>query len=265
MEILNTISWESLRDQFLSAKPFNHIIIDNFFTDEVAALLTSEFPDYEDDCWSCYDTALENKKTLNHWDRFQENIYRVMAFLNNQKFVDCIESLTGISDIQPDIGLNGAGLHLHKTGGKLNVHLDYSLHPKLKLERRLNIIIYLSDNWKGEWGGGLQLWSHDASKEQPLKCEKKIEVKFNRAVIFDTTQNSWHGLPEDLKCPEGIYRKSLAIYYLTEPRSHISERGKALFSPHGTQKDDQGILDLIKKRADLKTFDQSYRKSKQKI
>ena len=119
-----------------------------------------------------------------------------------------------------DIGLNGGGWHIHKKGGKLNQHLDYSLHPKLGLERKLNIIIYLNSNWKKEWKGNLGFWSNESNKE-PGNLVREIEPKFNRAILFDTTQNSWHGLPEPVNCPKGEYRKSLAIYYLCKPSKKL--------------------------------------------
>ena len=110
-----------------------------------------------------------------------------------------------------DSGLNGGGWHIHKQGGKLNTHLDYSLHPKLKLERKLNLIVYLNPDWNAEWGGALGFWGNESSSK-PGELVKEIPPKFNRAVIFDTTVNSWHGLPDPLRCPEGQSRKSLAVY-----------------------------------------------------
>jgi Rps23 Pro-64 3,4-dihydroxylase Tpa1-like proline 4-hydroxylase len=264
MDFINELNFEKLQREFNEAEPFNHVIIDNFFKENIAEAIEREFPEYNDNMWALYDNAIEHKKTMNHWDRFKPNQYRAFNFLNSTFFVESVEKLTGIIGLHADIGLNGGGLHIHRKGGKLNVHLDYSLHPKLKLERRLNIIIYMSKIWDPAWGGGLQLWTHDAETHQPKECAKTIEIKFNRAVIFDTTKNSWHGLPDELECPEGQYRKSLAMYYLTEPRALTSERGKALFAPHKQQKNDRSVLDLIEKRSSLSTFDQVYRTKKTK-
>ena len=123
-----------------------------------------------------------------------------------------------------------------------------------------NIIIYMCKDWQESWGGHLGLWSHDAKKNKPKDCIQKIAPIFNRAVLFDTTCNSWHGLPEELKCPDGVYRKSLAVYYLSTPRKDISTRGKALFAPYKDQSTDKDILDLIKKRSNIKTAQDVYKK-----
>ena len=88
---------------------------------------------------------------------------------------------------------------------------------------------------------------------------KQIEPKFNRAILFDTTQNSWHGLPNPLKCPKTEFRKSMAVYYLCEPPKNINKRGKALFAPTDEQENDKAVIDLIKKRSDIKTASSTYK------
>ena len=47
------------------------------------------------------------------------------------------------------------------------------------------------------------------------ECKIKTYPKLNRAVIFQTNNISWHGLPEPLQCPEDVYRKSFAYYYIS--------------------------------------------------
>ena len=42
-----------------------------------------------------------------------------------------------------DPGLHGGGWHIHSNKGNLNPHLDYSIHPKMDIQRRLNLIVYL--------------------------------------------------------------------------------------------------------------------------
>jgi Rps23 Pro-64 3,4-dihydroxylase Tpa1-like proline 4-hydroxylase len=258
--MLNKIDYQKLQQQFLSSEPFNHVVIDNFFEKEFALKLEKDFPDFNDKSWYHYDNPIEHKKAMNHWDKFPKNTYETFSFLNSKTFIDQLEKLTNINELIPDIGLNGGGWHMHGKGGKLNVHLDYSIHPKLMLERRINIIIYLCKDWQESWGGELGLWSHDEKNNAPKDCIHKISPIFNRAVIFDTTKNSWHGLPEELKCPDNVYRKSLAIYYLSNPRKEASKRGKALFAPYKDQVNDPKILELIQKRSNIYSAKDVYKK-----
>ena len=118
--------------------------------------------------------------------------------------------------------------------------------------QKLNIIIYVNPNWKKEWGGALGLWSNESS-EKPGDLVTSVWSKFNRAIIFDPTQNSWHGLPEPLTCPENETRKSLAAYFLCQPPENTDTRGKALFAPTKDQQGNTEILELIKKRSDTKS------------
>ena len=240
--------------------PYPHFVIDNFFEPKIAKLIEKEFPNFDDSCWHEYGNALEIKKVLNNWNNFPPAIYRIFNFLNSSDFVNFLSKklFNNKTILFSDSGLNGGGLHIHKTGGKLNTHLDYSIHPKLGLQRKLNIIIYLNSKWKKEWGGNLGLWGNESSKK-PGKLMKEIEPKFNRAILFDTTCNSWHGLPEPLMCPKNQYRKSLAVYYLCEPKKNTSLRGKALFAPSQKQIGNKEVLKLIKLRSKIKTASSVYK------
>lgn len=251
-KIINDIDWEGLSVSFLQGKPFNHIVIDNFFVPEIAQKISDQFPSYEDSFWYAHNNVVEVKKLVNHWDRFPPETYQAFSYLNSSEFLDNLKKLSDLKTIYSDNGLNGGGWHMHNNVGKLNVHKDYSIHPKLGLWRKLNLIVYLSKEWKSEWGGALELWSHDKENDKPLRKEKALDVKFNRAVIFDTTQDSWHGLPEEMKAPEGHFRKSLAIYYLTDPDKNAEPRKRALFTASEKQLGDKRVEEFIKKRSEWK-------------
>ena len=234
-----------------SGFPFYHHIIDEFLDKEQAIKISKEFPEYNSNYWFFYNNPLENKKSCNNWYAFGPETYKTFAHLNSKEFIFQLQEITGIEKLYPDIGLHGGGLHIHGRGGKLNVHLDYSIHPKLKLQRKLNLILYVTENWNSEWGGGLEFWSHNTETNRPKENIVTVNNMFNRAVLFDTTQNSWHGFPEPITCPEGVYRKSLAVYYLTEPPEGTDPRPRALYAPTKEQETNQEILKLIEKRVKL--------------
>lgn len=228
-------------------EPYTHYVIDNFVDDEIAHKLSDEFMKFESLSWFTYDSAIEVKKTCNNWFCFPPETYKFFQYLNSPAFVASLSHLTGI-DLIPDHGMHGAGWHIQPSGGKLNVHLDYSIHPKLHLERRINFIYYLTPGWDTSWGGNLEMWSHDAETNQPKELIKTVENKFNRAVLFDTAQNSWHGFSQAITCPTDKHRKSIAMYYLCEPSTGAAQRNRALFAPTNEQKNDDEIKKLIEQR-----------------
>jgi len=252
----NGINWDSVEsqiDNFGNKPPFDYVVIDDFFKKEFAETLSNEFPSYDSETWHGYDNPIEVKKVCNNWNLFPKNTYSTFSYFNSEEWLKYLSlKLTDGKSLFADSGLNGGGWHIHKRGGKLNTHLDYSLHPKLGLQRKLNIIIYMNPNWKEEWGGALGLWGNE-SIEKPGDLVVSVWNKFNRAVIFDTTQNSWHGLPEPLVCPASEARQSLAAYFLCEAPEGIDARGKALFAPTKEQEKDAEILELIKKRSSIES------------
>ena len=244
------INFSALKEQFLSAKPFNHVIIDNFFEPEVANKIAEEFPPHGSIVWTVsYNNPIEVKKACSHWDRFPKTIYEAIFYLCGNDFVNSLVDLTGNKNIRADYGLNGGGMHSHASGGKLNVHQDYSVHPKIPYKRNYNIIVYMTPNWNPNWGGSLSLWSHDEITNKPKQVEKNVDCMFNRAVIFDTTQNSWHGLPEKVTCPPYLARRSLAVYYISDINEDTSKRSRAYFVPHAEQKENPEIVKFCEERS----------------
>lgn len=226
--------------------PFPHYIFDSFIDSEQAEKLVREFPDYHDNRWFVYDNPLEKKRAIRDWGAFPAETYRFIHWLCSPDFVSQLCDITGDVDIVPDMGLHGAGWHLQGRGDHLNVHLDYSIHPLLGLQRKYNLIVYLSD-WEPKWGGSLQLWSGDSAHPDAVRAS--ITPRRGRAVLFDTTQNSWHGYFEPLVCPENVYRRSIAMYYLTSPGTGTDPRKRALYAPNSQQRSDPEIQALIKARS----------------
>lgn len=243
---------------FKGASPFDHCVIDDLFHEDIARDLEEEFPDYSSSDWFYYKNAIENKKTINDWNKFPALTYSVFNFLISKYFRDLLSEHIGVP-LYEDPGLHGGGWHIHGKNGNLNPHYDYSIHPKIGLQRKINIIIYLSSSLRPEHGGHLGLWEHDSIANTTGKLVHEVFPKFNRAVIFDTTQHSWHGMSRLLNQPDGIYRKSMAVYYLTDPPPGVDTRERALFAPRDSQKDNLSVQKLIQDRADSVNYSKVYR------
>lgn len=210
--------WETqldhLSDIYQKAGPFPHIQLDDFLETDTAALASDAFPSVNDTGWIHYVHLNEKKHGLNKRDLLPEFLRNVIDDLNSPGFCQFLSKLTGIPNLLPDDSMEGGGLHQSKRNGFLNVHADFTVHPhKPSWRRRVNLLVYLNPEWKPEYGGELELWERDMSR-----CSKRILPLLNRAVIFNTDEDSYHGLPDPIRCPESMTRKSIALYYFTEEK-----------------------------------------------
>lgn len=231
------------------SRPFEHYVIDDFFECDRAHALLQEFEPYSSSHWFEYLSPLERKRTIREWGRFGSTTYQTFQYLCGPEFVSWLQDLTGVRDLRPDYGLHGAGWHIHQRGDHLNLHLDYSRHPRLDLQRRYNLIVYLCPDWDPSWGGALELWSHDRDQQLPGQCESEIMPGMNRAVLFDTSGSCWHGFPQPLACPPTQYRRSLAMYYLGPLYQDVPDRPRARYAPRPDQMHDAEVLELIDRRS----------------
>lgn len=183
-------------------------------SNDKAELLLSKYPAIEQEVWD--NTTYINQKNKFTLTKFGEKHPELQQFfdeLNHGKFVELMQKITGIENLIGDDELFGGGLHQSINGAFLDVHVDFNIHTKFKWHRRMNAILYLNKDWKEEYNGYLELWD--------MKTKKQIEYIapiFNRLVVFETNEVSFHGHPKPLNTPKGISRKSLAIYYYTNDR-----------------------------------------------
>jgi len=201
----------SLARSYCGRRPFPHVHLVEFFEPGVAARIADEFPSETSQEWVHWKHFNENKLGLTKRALFPPFIGQVVDELNAPPFVAWLSRLTGIEGLVADPSLDGGGLHQSGCGGFLNVHTDFTTHHHQPTwRRRVNLILYLNRNWNDAWGGAIELWDRDMRG-----CVVQIPPLFNHAVIFNTDQPSYHGFPEPLRCPAGVTRRSLALYYYT--------------------------------------------------
>ena len=208
----------SLHSQYVNAEPFPHIIIEDFIDKDVLRGLLAEWPVAGQDR-KYYDRAQERLKY--EWQPHELHTPFLRSFLaemNAEPMVRFIETLTGIPRLIADPYYNGAGLHEIKRGGHLGVHADFNIHKGMNTQRRVNLLIYLNDDWAPEYGGHLELWAKDMSE-----ARHKVAPHLGRAVIFNTDLDSFHGHPDPLTCPPDRSRRSMALYYYTAPEDGLRD------------------------------------------
>jgi hypothetical protein len=202
----------SAKHHYQEAKPFPFVIIDNFLPLEKVMQVADDFPIADEKIWINYIHFNEKKYGLNAWEHIPLSLRNLIDRLQTGEFLETLAILTGIPGLIADPELAGGGLHQMYPGGFLNIHSDFLIHPvKTNFKRRINLILFLSTDWNESYGGDLEFWSKDMRE-----CVTRIQPKFNRCVIFNTDEYSYHGCPEKLRGPQGFSRKSLALYYYTE-------------------------------------------------
>jgi Rps23 Pro-64 3,4-dihydroxylase Tpa1-like proline 4-hydroxylase len=205
---------QSKAEEYKANQPYPHIYFDNFLPVDVAEAALRDFPEPKEVDWHSYKDVNQHKKlAFDGVEKLPPSIRDVLYFLNTRPMLKFLETLTGIQSVLPDPAYVGGGLHQIRPGGLLEVHADFSYHNGLRLDRRINVLIYLNKDWKEEYGGHFELWDRDVKR-----AEKKILPVFNRCAIFSTTSVSFHGHPIPLACPPDRNRKSIATYYYTNGR-----------------------------------------------
>ncbi|HEX7177440.1 MAG TPA: 2OG-Fe(II) oxygenase [Pyrinomonadaceae bacterium] len=204
---------EKYREAYAQAAPFPHIVIDDFLPADALRQVLSEFPGARQIDWNKFNDPAQRKLGSTAESQIGEYTRFLLYQFNSSTFIRFLEKLTGISGLLPDPHFIGGGIHQILRGGFLKIHADFNRHPLLPLDRRLNLLLYLNEDWREEYGGHLELWSRDMSE-----CRARILPVFNRCVIFSTTDYSFHGHPDPLKCPQERTRKSMALYYYSNGR-----------------------------------------------
>lgn len=201
--------------EFRNADPFPHIVVDNFWSADELEMAAAEFPEPADTRWKTYRDPKEwGKRCMDEPNTWQRGVGQLMAHLQSEVMCEALEDLTGFAPLTGDY--IGGGMHMTGTDGRLDMHVDFNVHPDGARLRRLNLLVFLNPEWEKEWGGVLYLGPN-----------RDVEVvpAFNRMVIFACSDESWHGHPEPIV--GNHWRKSLASYYYTplegEVEAHTTE------------------------------------------
>lgn len=201
-----------LKDRYQSASPYPHIVLNDFLNPDELKKCVAEFDQLNNsDGWINYVHFNEKKRGLNKAELLPSHIKHTIDQLSTPEFLLFLSELTGIKNLQKDDHLEGGGIHQSTRGGYLNIHADFTVHPHHRhWQRRINLLVYLNENWQEEYGGKLELWD-----KEMRGCVESVLPVFNRCVIFNTDPDSYHGHPDPMTCPEGTYRRSIALYYYT--------------------------------------------------
>jgi Rps23 Pro-64 3,4-dihydroxylase Tpa1-like proline 4-hydroxylase len=209
---IRPIDRDALRERVRQAEPFPHFCIDGFLDEAFAEQVLQAFPSFEEaaQIGQMFSAVNERKKIqVTDATKFARPIAELNRALASPEFLDLLSHVFAIPELVPDEQLLGGGIHETGPRGHLDVHVDFNFIEDRQLHRRLNILIYFNKDWKPEWGGNIELWDEDVKV-----CRRSFLPVFNRCVVFETNEISYHGVAA-VRCPEDRARKSFAAYYYT--------------------------------------------------
>lgn len=210
--LIRSLDVTPLAREFRSSEPGSYVVIDDFLDRVSAREIAAAYPPFDSALRMGHEFATVNeRRKIQVCDpaQFPLPVRRLAEAVSSQSFLDFLGQLTGIPALIADPDFGGGGMHETAAGGFLDVHVDFNYREERDWHRRLNLLVFLNEVWPDEWGGQLELW--DASvKHRHLF----VTPLLGRAVLFETSERSFHGVPK-VTCPEGIVRKSFAAYYYT--------------------------------------------------
>jgi len=224
--------------------PFKHLVIDNFFPDEIAESCLKNFPEVNSKGWQYTDDKDIEIKYRTTWKSefdIPDGIIDAVRIMNSSVFLLAVSNVLGIPKIIPDPYFTGGGLNVTLQDGLLDVHVDGNYHDATGLNRRINALLYLNPKWQNDWGGEFGLYDETGSE-----CLKKIAPLHNRLVIFDSHDKSFHGLPDPINFPQSDPRRSIILYYYTKeerPKDQV-----IVSNPHSALWKKRNLLDKRGKR-----------------
>ena len=230
---------QKIRDARLETEPFKFTVIDDFLIPELANASMQSFPPLSDKCWEhSNDQGIEVKSRTNWKSEFDipENIIDVIRIANSSLILNALSELFDIPKLMPDPYFSGGGLNVSERNGHLDVHVDGNYHDASGLNRRMNLIIYLNPNWEPDWGGEFGVYSQDGHH-----LIEAVPPLFNRCVIFDSHDKSFHGLPNPINFPADEPRRSIILYYYTKAKRPDSQ--VVVGQPHSALWRSKGLLD----------------------
>lgn len=222
---------ERMRVEFSSPKRINSTYIDDLLPANLAEDIYRRFP--STDRMMLKRSIKEHKHVAAQMNEYDPLLEEAVYAFQDSRVVDLVARITGLKALEPDVELYAGGISLMGKGGYLRPHLDNSHDGKQARYRVLNLLYYVTPDWREEYGGSLQLWDHG-----PHITPRTIPSRFNRLVFMITDQSSWHSVNEILH--DG-HRCCVSNYYF----SAISPDEQDYFHATTFRGENAGVADLV--------------------
>ncbi len=247
MQLINNNSFSDdkiieMANSFSQAKPYKHLVIDNFLNPEIAEEIYNTFPS-EEVFNKKYKGVNEFKSEGSNFENFPSLFTQMREELHSKEWCVLMSKITGIEGMYSVPDALGGGLHQGGNGSFLDVHIDFNIHAERGIHRRINLLVFFNKDWKEEYGGHTEMWNADMTN-----LDKKVFPALNRCLIFETNEISYHGYAP-ITIPEGVSRKSFYAYYYTDLRADAAKYHDTVFKARPTDSAVKKTLTPLKEGA----------------
>ncbi len=205
----------TVRQIFLEARPFPHVVIDDFLKPESYKAVLASLPSARVSERSSDYVFARNKFENPIFDKAAPVLAELRSELVGGAFVDFLRTLYD-KPVFVDPAFVGGGLHQGGAASFLDMHADFSRHPlEREWVRELNILLYLNPGFEVAWGGHLEMeHAHDGATG-------RVAPLGNRMVIMLTKEHTLHGY-KPISFPAGRMRTSIAAYAYTVDHDFVA-------------------------------------------
>ena len=202
-------SVENLKVSHFQKDPVPFTFIDNFLPADIFTSILDEIKNIPKDNYTAFSSKDSHRQECRN---FVDSplLHTVANSFHSSSFLHWIEKITGVERLIPDPHLRGGGLTRTLSNNKLGLHTDFNWNDQLRLNRKVNLILYLTPDWQSEWNGDLELWD-----QKGTKCVAKIEPKANRLAFWNYETWLLHGHSNKLEMPNDVSRDNLIHFYYT--------------------------------------------------
>jgi len=178
-----------LRETFALPGRIASCQIEDVLSEEIARRINDAFP--ASDRMMFKKSIKENKHVAAQMDAYDPLLEEAVYAFQDPRVMDLVAEITGLTTLEPDSELYAGGISAMQKGAYLRPHLDNSHDKGRARYRALNLLYYVTPEWREEYGGCLQLWD-----EGPEGPPRTIPSRFNSLVIMVTNKGSWHSVNE---------------------------------------------------------------------
>ncbi|HEU5047914.1 MAG TPA: 2OG-Fe(II) oxygenase [Rickettsiales bacterium] len=178
---------EELRQKWNNSGRVRHFFIDDLLPEHIAHAIRIAYPPAGE--MRLKKSLRELKHIAAQMNQYNPLLEEALYAFQDPRVVELVAQITGLKALEADTLLYAGGISMMGKGHFLNPHIDNSHDKNREKYRVLNLLYYVSPDWKMENGGNLELWP-----EGPQGAPLTVESRFNRLAVMVTDKTSWHSV-----------------------------------------------------------------------